>query len=52
MNPKKKPRRCLGLALDSGLDLASLVSPTALLSSIAQKAILVFNETKYLTNKK
>jgi hypothetical protein len=22
MNPKKKPRRCRGLGLDSGLDLA------------------------------
>jgi hypothetical protein len=30
MNPKKKPRRCRGLGLDSGIDLASLVSPTAL----------------------
>jgi hypothetical protein len=30
MIPKKKSRRCLGLSLDSGLDLASLVSFTAL----------------------
>ena len=30
MNPKKKSRRCRGLGLDSGLDLSSLVSFTAL----------------------